>query len=268
MQVSFLGSLRVTGQGGVTQICAPQQRTLLVSLAVQAGGVVSMDMLAEVIWGSGTLPNSWRDTLRNLVRRLRATLGADSSRILTSTPGYLLDVNPDDVDMLAFEAKHKSGLAAARNGDWQLTLDTLTAAVALWRGTPFTDVPSALLRDAYLPYLEDQWIDVQATRIEAALRLAAGTSGGVVPGLRQLTAQYPAHERFRWLLMLALIRSGRKADALAAYRSAWDFSIGELGVEPGHALKDLNQRILVDDESLADELPAQDTPALASRYAP
>jgi DNA-binding SARP family transcriptional activator len=268
MQVSFLGSLRVTGQDGLTQIRAAQQRTLLVSLAVQAGGMVPMDILAEAIWGSSVLPHSWRDTLRNLVRRLRATLGADSTRILTSSPGYLLDVCPDDVDMLAFEAMHKSGLAAARNGEWQLTLDTLTAAAALWRGTPFTDVPSALLRDAHLPYLEDQLIDIQEIRTEAAMRLAEGTSGGVVPGLRQLVAQYPAHERFRWLLMLALIRSGRKADALAAYRSAWDFSTSELGVEPGQPLKDLNQRILTGDETLASELAAQDTPTLASRYAP
>jgi DNA-binding SARP family transcriptional activator len=267
VQVNFLGSLCVTGQGGVTRIWAPQQRILIVSLAIQAGEVVSMDMLAETIWGSGELPNSWRDTLRNLVRRLRATLGADSSRIVTSFPGYFLDVRPGDVDMLAFEAMHKSGLAAACNGDWQLTSDTLTAAVELWRGTPFTDVPSALLRDTHLPYLEDQLTDVQATRIEAALRLAPGTSGGLVPGLRQLVAQYPAHERFRWLLMLALIRSGRKADALAAFRGAWDFSTGELGVEPGQALKDLNERILAGDESLAYELPAQVIPALTSRYA-
>ena len=89
-----------------------------------------------------------------------------------------------------------------------------------------------------------------------------------MPGLRQLVAQYPAHERFRWLLMLALIRSGRKADALAAYRGAWHFSTSELGVEPGQALKDLNERILAGDESLAYELPAQDIPTLASRYAP
>jgi DNA-binding SARP family transcriptional activator len=268
MQVSFLGSLRVAGQGGVTQIRAPQQRTLLVSLAVRAGGVVSMDMLAEAIWGSGTLPNSWLDTLRNLVRRLRATLGPDSCRIVTSSPGYLLDVSPDDVDMLAFEARHKSGLAAARDGDWQLTSDTLTEAVALWRGTPFMDVPSALLRDTYLPYLEDQLMDVQEARIEAAMRLANGTSCGMVPGLRQLVAQYPAHERFRWLLMLALIRSGRKADALAAYRNAWSFSTLELGVEPGQALKSLNRRILAGDESLAYELPAEDMSALGPRYAP
>jgi DNA-binding SARP family transcriptional activator len=267
MQVNFLGSLCVTGQSGVTQIRAPQQRTLIVSLAVQPGGVVSMDMLAEAIWGPG-FPKSWRDTLRNLVRRLRTVLGPDSGRIVTSSPGYLLDVSRGDVDMLAFEARHKSGLAAARRGDWQLASDTLTAALALWRGTPFTDVPSALLHDTHLPYLEDQLIDVQEMRIEAAMRLAEGSSCGVVPGLRQLVARYPAHERFRWLLMLALGRSGRNADALAVYRSAWDFSKAELGVQPGQALKDLNQRILAADNSLADELPAQDTQTLTPRYAP
>lgn len=267
MRIAFLGSLCVTGQSGVTHIRAPQQRTLIVSLAVQADGAVPMDALAEAIWGAA-LPNSWRDTLRNLVRRLRAILGPDSARIVTSSPGYLLDVSPDDVDMLAFEAKHKAGLAAARSGDWQLASDTLTAALALWRGYPFTDVPSALLHDMYLPYLEDQLLDVQETRIEAAMRLAGSSSGGMVPGLRQLVAQHPAHERFRWLLMLALIRAGRKADALAVYRSAWDFSTRELGVEPGRALKDLNQRILVEDESLANELLGQDTRTLTPRYAP
>jgi DNA-binding SARP family transcriptional activator len=255
MQVGFLGSLSVIGQSGSTQIHAPQQRTLIVSLAVQAGQVVSMDMLGEAIWGS-TLPNSWRDTLRNLVRRLRAVLGPDFVRIVTSSPGYLLDVSLDDVDMLAFEARHRSGLAAARSGDWRLASETLTEALALWRGTPFTDVPSALLHDTHLPYLEDQLLDVQEMRIEAAMRLAGRNSGGVVPGLRQLVARHPAHERFRWLLMLALMRSGRKADALAVYRSAWDFSTSELGVEPGQALRDLNQRILTEDETLADELPA------------
>jgi DNA-binding SARP family transcriptional activator len=258
MQVGFLGSLRVIGQRGVVQVRAPQQRTLIVTLAVQAGGVVSADMLAEAIW-CGKLPYSWRDTLRNLVRRLRATLGPDSSRIVTSAPGYLLDVSSGDVDMLAFEAGHRSGLAAAQSGDWQRSADTLTAAVALWRGTPFNDVPSALLRDAHLPYLEDQLIDVQQTRVEAALRLAAGSSCGMVPGLRQLVTQYPAHERLRWLLMIALTRSGRKAEALASYRDAWEFGIAELGVEPGQALRDLNQRILAGDESLADALPTQNS---------
>ena len=268
MQVSFLGSLRVTGQDGTLQIRAPQQRILLVSLSAQAGCVVPRDMLAEAIWGSSMLPNSWQDTLRNLVRRLRVVLGADSARIATSSPGYLLDASPDDVDMLAFEAKHTSGLAAARSGDWRRTSDTLTTAVSLWRGTPFTDVPSALLRDTHLPYLEDQLMDVQETRVEAAMRLAAGSAGGMVPGLRQLVSQYPAHERFRWLLMLALVRSGRKADALAAFRSAWDFSTSELGVQPGQALRDLNKRILAGDESLADVLSTADTATLGSRYAP
>jgi DNA-binding SARP family transcriptional activator len=254
MQVGFLGSLHVTGQSGAVHVRASQQRTLIVSLAVRAGEAVSMDILAEAIWG-GEIPLSWRDTLRNLVRRLRAALGPDSSRIVTSSPGYLLDVSRCDVDMLAFEAGHQSGLAAAQRGEWQRTADTLTAAVELWRGTPFTDIPSALLRDAHLPYLEDELIDVQQTRIEAAMRLAAGGASGMVPSLRQLVAQYPAHERFRWLLMIALIRSGRKAEALASYRDAWEFSTAEIGVEPGQALKDLNQGILAGDESLADALP-------------
>lgn len=264
MQVGFLGSLCVTGQGGVVHIRAPQQRTLLVSLAVQAGGAVPVDMLAEAIWGS-RLPRSWQETLRNLVRRLRAALGPDSGRIVTSYAGYLLDVSPCDVDMLEFEARHQSGTAAARGGEWQPAADTLTAALALWRGTPFTDVPSALLRDAHLPYLEDQLIDVQQTRIEAAMRLAAGSSCGMVPGLRQLVARYPAHERFRWLLMIALIRSGRKAEALASYRDAWEFSSAELGVEPGRDLKDLNQRILAGDESIAGTLLTEQTRTLAPR---
>jgi DNA-binding SARP family transcriptional activator len=255
MRVAFLGSLCVIGVGGVTDIRASQQRTVLVTLATQARGVVPVDILAEAVWGAKP-PNSWRDTLRNLVRRLRATLGADSALIRTASPGYLLNIAPEDVDMLAFEALHKSGLAAAQAGDWPRALQTLTRATDLWRGTPFTDVPSALLRDTHLPYLEDKLIDAHETRISAAMRLVPGSCGGVVPELRHMVTQYPAHERFRWLLMLALVRSGRQGEAFAVYRDARQYSVAELGVEPGLALRELNQRILTSDESLLASVPA------------
>ncbi|MGH3168166.1 MAG: AfsR/SARP family transcriptional regulator [Trebonia sp.] len=258
----------MTRDDGIARIHAPQQRALLVALAIQAGDMIPADVLAEVVWGPA-LPGSWRETLRNLIRRLRTALGTDSIRLARSSPGYLLDIAPGDVDMHAFESLHKSGMTAAQGNDWNLASDTLARALALWRGVPFTDVPSALLRDTHLPYLEDQLLDVQVTRIEAIMRLTAGSSGGVIPELRQLAARHPFNERFRWLLMLALARSGRKAEALTVFRDAWDYSTAELGVEPGQTLRQLNQRVLAGDESLLYEWPGWgDTRAIGPRYVP
>jgi DNA-binding SARP family transcriptional activator len=254
MQVGFLGLLLVSGDNGTARIRAAQQRALLVALAIQAGDMVPADVLAEVLWGAAP-PNSWRETLRNLIRRLRAALGADCVRIVRSSPGYLLDIGPVDVDMHAFESLHKTGMIAAQASNWKLAAGTLTEALALWRGAPFTDVPSAMLRDTHLPCLQDRLLDVQVTRIEAVMRQATGASGGMIPDLRRLVAEHANNERFRWLLMLALVRSGRKAEALTVFRHAWDYSTSELGVEPGHSLRQLNQRMLADDESLLYEWP-------------
>lgn len=196
-------------------------------------------------------PPSWHTTIRNYIKRLRHVLEREAgSRILTRPPGYLLQADRSEVDVLWFETLCKSGRAAARGGDWQQASATLSAADALWRGTPFADIPSRPIRDAYVPYLQELRLAAQETRIDADLRLAPSRAADVVPELQELSRQHPERERFRAQLMLALYRCGRQADALAVYQRARQFSISELGMEPGADLQETHRRVLAADQAL------------------
>lgn len=249
MRIDLLGPLVVTtADGAHLHVAAGKQRSLLAALAVQARDVVPADALAEAIWDSEP-PGSWEVTLRNYVRRLRLALNAEvGGRIITNPPGYLLKAGTEELDLLEFQALRRDGLTAARSGDWPRAAATLSQAEALWRGTPFVDIPSRSVRDTHLPYLHEALLTVLATRIDADLRLSRAAD--VLPELRRLTGQYPERERFRALLMVALYRCGRQSDALAAFRAARRFSVDELGLAPGRELTNLHQRILEADEGL------------------
>jgi DNA-binding SARP family transcriptional activator len=250
MWICLLGPLRITNEGTLVRVTAAKQRSLLAALAVRAGDVVSADSLAEAIWDSAP-PVSWQVTLRNYVKRLRNALGADAgSRVFTSPPGYVLQANRSEIDLLAFEELARAGLAAATAGNWLQASVKLSAAEALWQGTPFADIPSQKIRDEQVPYLEELRLAALETRIDAQIRLSQFAAADVIPELRRLTARHPARERLRGLLMLALYRTGRQADALTVFRETWQFSVNELGVEPGPGIKDLHQRILAADPGL------------------
>jgi DNA-binding SARP family transcriptional activator len=250
MWIGLLGPLRIMNGEALVRVTAAKQRSLLAALAVRAGDVVSVDSLAEAIWDS-VPPASWQITLRNYIKRLRNTLGADAgSRLLTDPPGYVLQANRSEIDLLAFEELARAGLAAASAGSWLQASVKLSAAATLWRGTPFADVPSRNIRDEHVPYLEELRLAALEARIDAEIRLSQFAAADAIPELRRLAARYPARERLRGLLMLALYRTGRQADALAVFREARKFSVDELGVEPGYDIKDLHQRILAADPGL------------------
>jgi DNA-binding SARP family transcriptional activator len=249
MWIGLLGPLVVTtSQDAHVQVAAGKQRSLLAALAIQVRDVVPAYTLAEAIWDRD-LPGSWEVTLRNYVRRLRLALGDEiGHRIVTRPPGYLLQAGAVELDLLAFEMLRKSGLTAARSGDWSKASAALSEAEALWRGTPFADIPSRSLRDAHLPYLREARLGILEVRIDADLRLSRATE--IIPELQRLTSLHPERERFRRQLMLALYQCGRQGDALAAFRAARQFSVEELGVEPGPELSEMHQRILAADAGL------------------
>jgi DNA-binding SARP family transcriptional activator len=250
MWVSLLGPLRITNGEASVRVTAAKQRSLIAALAVSAGDVVPVDSLAEAIWDS-VPPASWQVTLRNYIKRLRSTLGADAGgRLFTSPPGYVLQASRSEIDLLAFEELARAGLAAASAGNWLQASAKLSAAATLWRGTPFVDIPSRNIRDEHVPYLEELRLAVLETRIDAEIQLSQFAAADAIPELRRLAARHPARERLRGLLMLALYRTGRQADALAVFREARQFCVDELGVEPGYDIKDLHQRILVADPGL------------------
>jgi DNA-binding SARP family transcriptional activator/tetratricopeptide (TPR) repeat protein len=247
---ALLGTLTLTETGDERVVLpSPRQRTLLATLLLSANVPVSRDALAETVW-DGTPPPAAPATLRNHVRRLRHAVGPGiAARIRTQDPGYLCEVAEDELDVLRFEALCRAAGMALRAGEWADASTSAARAIGLWRGTPLLDIPSQTLRDEFVPRLEQLRIQALEDRIEAELRLCQHDR--LVPELLDLAARYPLRERFRVQLMLALAQNGRPAEALAAYRDARRALVDELGIEPGPELRDLHEKILAGDPSLA-----------------
>jgi len=244
-----LGPLLAYDEAGAGHpVVAAQHRLLLAILLLKANQAVSFDELADAMW-DGAPPPGARATLRNYVRLLRQRLGPElGGRLVTRAPGYLIEVGEDELDMWRFARLCHHGGKALRAGAWSTAGDTLTAALALWRGPAFADVASRLVRETEVARLENLRLQALEWRIEAGLQL--GQHDDLVDELNRLTTQHPLRERFWEQLMVALYRSGRQSDALAAYARAWRVSQRELGVEPGPALRDMQRRILAADAAL------------------
>ncbi len=206
----------------------------------------------------GRLPSAGAAaTLRSHVRRLRRALGPEAgARITARDPGYLICVREPELDVLEFEALCRDAGAARRTARWAEACAAATAALELWRGAALLDVRSQVLRDQFLPRLEQLRLHVLEDRVEAALRL--GQHDRLVPELLDLTARHPLRERFWAQLMQALARDGRQAEALEAYRRARRALVGELGIEPGPELRLLHRQILAGDRALLAPPPAHD----------
>jgi DNA-binding SARP family transcriptional activator len=244
----LLGPLIVRDGTQTVTVSAPQQRVLLAALLLNAGRVVSLDALAEALW-DGESPAGARSALHSAVQRLRATLGPSGADLIeTQPPGYLITIEEGALDVRAFSMLAARGNAAAEAGRWTEAADLLGQALGLWRGEPLADVPSLLLRDREVPPIVDQRLQALATRIDADLNL--GRHGEVVAELRQLVAAHPLQEQFHAQLMLSLYRSGRQADALAAFQDVRRVLADELGIDPGPELTLLHQRILAADSEL------------------
>ena len=248
IEFCLLGPLAVRKQGQVVPCVAPKQRVILAALLLRAGRGVALDELAEMVWGPQP-PGSARVTLQNYARRLRLALGdASRSRITTTPQGYQINVGDGELDVHRFEVLQRQAREAARQGGWEQAAGLLDGALALWRGDPLADVPSDLLLSQEAPRLAEMHTQAVEARIEADLHL--GRHRHVIAELRQLTAAYPLRERFHGMLMLALYRDGRQAEAGAAYAAARRSLVSELGIEPGPELRDLHQRILRADPDL------------------
>jgi DNA-binding SARP family transcriptional activator len=253
----LLGPLVVRDGTRDVSVSAPRQRALLAALLLEAGRVVGLDALAEVLW-EGQPPAGARGALHSAVQRLRSTLGPSGADLIeTRAPGYLIRVDDGQLDVREFSALAARGQAAAAAGTWAQAADLLREALGLWRGEPLADVPSQLLRDREAPAIKDQRLQALVTRIDADLHL--GRQGEILTELRQLVVAHPLQEQFHTQLMLSLYRSGRQADALAAYQDVRRVLARELGIDPGPELRLLHQRILAADSELL--LPAVTEPS-------
>jgi DNA-binding SARP family transcriptional activator/tetratricopeptide (TPR) repeat protein len=264
-EFGMLGPLRVRSGEAEFRVPAARQRVVLAALAVRARQAVSFQHLAEVIW-DGAPPAKPEVAVRNYVSRLRQALGPVGERIVTEAPGYLLEAADDEVDLLAFIRLCHEGGSALHASAWQQASDLLGEALRLWRGVPLADIPSRSLRDEHVPVLESLRLQATEWRLEAGLH--TGRHSELVPELEALAREQPLHERFRAQLMIALYRSGRQAEALAAFRSGRAALVDELGIEPGPDLQELHQRILAADPGLlldarpaGPDQPSEPTPA-------
>lgn len=266
MQFGVLGPLRVIAgeSDDPGTISAARLRALLAALLWQANKPLPTDELADLVW-DGAPPSGTRDATRSLLTRLRRLLDERAAaRIVTRPPGYMIEVSRDELDATRFEALTREAGVAVRAGQWAHASWSATQALGLWRGTPLTDVPSQLLRDRWVPRLEQMLVQALEWHIEADLHESRHEQ--LIPELRDLTARYPLRERFHGQLMLALYQCGRQAEALAAYQRARDVLVTELGVEPGHELASIHRQILRRDHALSSA--ADPGPAVTVRHAP
>ena len=243
LEFLLLGPLEARDDGARIELGPRKQRAVLALLLLNANHVVSTERLIDDLWGEAP-PETARSALQVYIAGLRKALGPDGASLRTVAPGYVLEVEPGALDLARFEALRAAARASADDPEKAALLHE---ALGLWRGRPFADLESDLFAPDAARRLEELGLAVLEERIDADLAL--GRHATVVGELDGLVAEHPYRERFRGQLMLALYRSGRQADALAAYRAARDALI-ELGLEPGPELKALERAMLEQDPSL------------------
>jgi DNA-binding SARP family transcriptional activator/Tfp pilus assembly protein PilF len=252
MQFCLLGPLVVRHSGVEVPVAAGKQRAVLAALLLDANRVVAVDELAEALWGPGP-PVSARVGVQNYVMRLRKALDGGGRELICTRPGgYLISLGPDELDVAQFGVLLGAARAAAQAGSWDSAAGQARAALSLWRGEPLADVASEYLALREVPRLAEMQLQALDTRIDADLQL--GRHAEVIAELRQLAGAYPLREHLHAMLMLALFRDGRQAEAFAAYQHARRVLVEEIGAEPGPGLRELHQRMLSADPALA--LPA------------
>jgi DNA-binding SARP family transcriptional activator len=243
LEARVLGPLELAVEGSPVAITGPRQRAVVAALALQANHVVAVSSLIDAVWGEPA-PDRAEHSLQQHVSAVRKVLGAD--HLSTRSPGYVLHVAHLDVD--AFEHATTAGLAAASEQRWSDARTAFEQALALWRGPALADARESALLEAAAVRLDEQRLTALEMAFEA--RLECGQARELVPELEHLVVTHPLRERLRALLMLSLYRAGRQADALAAYQEARRVLIDELGIEPGAALRELEQAILMQSPEL------------------
>jgi DNA-binding SARP family transcriptional activator len=257
-EVRLLGPIEAARDGGLVPLGGQKPRALLAVLALEPGRVVSVDRLIEALW-PGDPPETAAHAVQVYVSQLRKALGPV---IATRAPGYELELAPERVDVHRFTRLAQEGRTALQD-DPVAAEGALREALGLWRGPALADFLYEPFAQTEIARLEELRTVVLEERIEADLAL--GRHAELVSELDALVQAQPLRERPRAQLMLALYRSGRQADALAAYRAARELFVEELGIDPGPELRELEGAILRQDESLLLEDDVAAKPAMQFR---
>jgi len=252
LRVGVLGPLRVWRGETVVDLGPVQQRVVFAVLALQAGRPVGRQQMISAVWGKAA-PRNAVNLVQRHVSGLRRMLEPDrpgharSGLLAWTDAGYLLTLPAGALDLHVFEGELSRARAARQAGRPREAAEALHSALALWRG-PVCEGLSSPFLDGQADRLAESRTGVLEERIE--LDLATGVHADLIAELRDLVAEYPLRERLHGLLMLALYRAGRQADALAAFRDARRQLREELGIEPSAPLQRLHQQILAADPAL------------------
>ena len=251
MEFRILGPLEVWDEGGEVSLGGPKPRALLAVLLLHPNEVVPADRLIDELWGEDS-PEDAAAALRVNVSRLRKALPQDV--LTTRSPGYVIRVEPDELDLHRFERLVDEGRSLLARGLAADASERLRDALSLWRGPALADFAYESFAQAAIARLEEIRLAAVELRIDADLAL--GRHDELVGELEALVAEHPLRERLRRYLMTALYRSGRQAEALDAYQDARRALVDELGIEPSPALQELERAILRQDPSLDVEASA------------
>ena len=245
MEFGVLGPMRACRDDHDLPLGGPKQRALLALLLLRANEAVSRERLLDGLWGEQR-PASAEHTLDNFVSRLRRLLGND--RVERRSPGYALRVEPGELDLEQFEELVARGRDERAHGRVAAAAVTLSEALELWRGAALADV----LYEPFAAYEAERLEELRLTALEERIDadLALGRASEVIPELEHLVRDNPFRERPLSLLMLALYRTGRQAEALAVFQGSRRRFAEELGLEPGPQLQELQRGILAHDANL------------------
>ncbi|MEV4432825.1 AfsR/SARP family transcriptional regulator [Streptomyces sp. NPDC049585] len=250
MQIDMLGPLVAHENGILVTPIARKPRQVFSLLALHAGAVVKVPALIEELWGTRP-PASALTTLQTYILQVRrgitVALGASHNGpakdvLRTCYGGYVLDVDPANTDVHAYERLVEAGRQAAEEGDLEAASALQARALGLWRGDALVDVHAGMRIEMEVARLEESRLGVLEAHLETELRL--GRHAGLLPELSALTARHPMHENLWALFMVALHRSGRTSQALEAFIKLRRTLVRELGVEPSARLQNLQHAIL------------------------
>lgn len=243
VEFRLLGPLELWHGGEALPLGGQRQRSVLVALLLRANSVAGAGYLAQAVWETPPVaPDSNLRTYVAGLRRVFARTGED--RLVTRPGGYLLTVRPGELDLDVFQELAGKGTRAADQGDFAAAADHFERALKLWRGQPLSDLsPGPVLR-AEIARLTD--LRLSTVERHAHVGIEAGRAEEAVGELRALLVEHPLREEVWALLMRALHRAGRQAEALAAFTQARQLLVTELGIEPGARLRQAHQDILAD----------------------
>ncbi|MBI4933822.1 MAG: AAA family ATPase [Actinobacteria bacterium] len=254
LTVHVLGAVEAHRDGRPVDLGGPLQRAVLAHLALDAGTVVSVDRLIDRLWGDHP-PRTPLGTLQSYVSRLRRLLepsheaGAAPQVLVSTAPGYVLHLPHDQIDVHRFRSLVADGREAAAADDPSIALARFDEALALWTGPALGGIGPEDQIAAIVVRLDEERAAAREDRFDALLAL--GRHAETVPRLQAAVVEHPLRERLWAQLALALYRSGRQADAMRAIGTARDRLLDDLGLDLSPDLRDLEQRILVQDPSLS-----------------